>query len=141
MDNNMNYWGQTAKCVVILLTTETGVSSYELPDKTILNNNSKWVGVAVREPAGSRKTRSGADLINQAAFRAAHITLRSEVGEDYFREIPLETLVIKQADNWFFRLPLQTFDIANSKIFISDVSTIVNGEEIELMIFYDDENC
>ena len=49
--------------------------------------------------------------------------------------------MIKQADNWFFRLPLQTFDIANSKIFISDVSTIVAGEEIELMIFYDDENC
>lgn len=140
MDNNNNYWGKEAKCLVVLLTTEAGVSSYELPDKTILNNRSKWVGIGVREPAGSRKTRSGADLINQAAFRAAHITLRSEVGEDFFREIPLEVLQIRQADNWFYRLPTQTFDIANSKVFISDVSTISAGEEIELLIFYEDVN-
>lgn len=138
MDNN--YWEKNAKCVVILLKTETGVSSYELPDKTILNNCSNWVGIAVREPGGSRKTRSGADLINQAAFRAAHITLRSEVGEDFFREIPLEILQTKAADNFFYRLPPKTFDIANSKVFISDVSTISAGEEIELLIFYEDQN-
>lgn len=134
-----NYWNVPAKCLAILLTTEAGVASYELPDKTILNNKSKWVGIAVREPGTGRKTRSGASLINQNAFRAAHITLRNEIGEDFFREIPLETLTFKEADNRFYRLPTRTFDIANSKVFISDVSTISAGEEIELLIFYIDQ--
>lgn len=135
-----NYWNKSAKCLAILLTTEAGTASYELPDKTILNNRSKWVGIAVREPGTGRKTRSGADLINQTAFRAAHITLRNEIGEDFFREIPLEVLTIKEADNRFYRLPDRTFDIANSKVFISDVSAIVAGEEIELLVFYEDKD-
>lgn len=137
-NNNSNYWAKPAKCVVILLKMSNGISSYQLPDKSILNNCSNWVGIGVREPGGSRKTRSGADLINQNAFRAAHITLRDNVSDDFLREIPLELLVTKQADNFFFRLPEQTFDIANSKVFISDVSTIVANEEIELLIFYQD---
>lgn len=132
-----NYWEDHVKVAVVNIKLESGVGSYDLPDKSILNNCSKWVGIAHRTPAGSRKTRTGADLINQNCFRAAHLRLRSEVDDDYLREVPLELIELRSTgDNNIFRLPNITMDIANSKISISDTSTIVANEEIELLIYY-----
>jgi len=131
-----NYWDARVKVMPITIKLESGVGSYDLPDKNILNNCSEWVGIGHREPAGNRKTRTGADLVNQNCFRAAHLRLRSEVDDDFLREVPLELIQNKTGDNFFFRLPGIPMDIANSKISISDTSTIVAGEEIELLIFY-----
>lgn len=132
-----NYWTAPTKAMVINIRMEAGVTSYDLPDKSILNNCSHWVGIAHRVPANDRKTRNGRNLINQAAFRAAHLRLRSELDDDYLRQIPLEVIALRDgADNNFFRLPGIPMDIANSKITISDAATIVAGEELELIIFY-----
>lgn len=133
------YWDGDAKVVAINIVTRTGVGQYELPDKNILSNCAHWVAVAHRSPAGSRKTRKGAALINEAAFRCAHLTLRDEVSSDFLREVPLELTEIRSGTDGFgLRLPGNTIDLANSKIFISDVSTIVDGQEIELLVFYKD---
>ena len=136
MQQVTNYWDAKVKVMPITIKLESGVSSYDLPDKNILNNCSEWVGIGHREPAGNRKTRTGAALINQNCFRAAHLRLRSEVDDDFLREVPLEMIQHKTGDNFFFRLPAIPMDIANSKISISDASTIVAGEEIELLVFY-----
>jgi hypothetical protein len=137
MQQVTNYWDAKVKVMPITIKLEIGVGSYDLPDKNILNNCSEWVGIAHREPAGSRKTRTGAALINQNCFRAAHLRLRSEVDDDFLREIPLEIIQQRTSgDNFMYRLPGIPMDIANSKISISDTSTIVAGEEIELLIFY-----
>lgn len=135
-NHGTDYWAQPAKVVPITIKLLAGVTSYELPDKSILNNCSHWIGIGHRSPAGNRKTRSGADIINENCFKAAHLTLRSETDEDFLREVPLELLELKSGDNFFFRLPNIPFDIANSKIKIADASTIVANQEIELLIFY-----
>ena len=132
-----NYWDDAVRVMPIIIRLRAGESSYELPDKTILNNCSQWVGIAHRIPGTDRKTRTGADLINQACFRAAHIRLRSDVDSDYLREVPLELIQLRDTgDNNLYRLPGIPMDIANSKISISDTSTIVADEEIELLVFY-----
>ncbi len=132
-----NYWDDAVRVMPIIIRLRSGESSYELPDKTILNNCSQWVGIAHRAPGGDRKTRTGADLVNEDCFRAAHIRLRSDVDSDYLREVPLELIQLRETgDNNFYRLPGIPMDIANSKISISDVSTIVADEELELLVFY-----
>ena len=131
-----DYWDQPTRAVTLTITMEAGKSSYDLPDKQLLQNNARWVGLIHREPGGSRKTKKGADLVNQNAFRASHLSLRDTTTDEYLREIPLELMLPKTGDNWFFRLPDKPFDIANSKISISDTSLIVEGEAYELTILY-----
>ncbi|MCG8332341.1 MAG: hypothetical protein MI974_31945 [Chitinophagales bacterium] len=136
MGRVINYWDEPASIAVINIEMKAGKGDYDLPDKSILNNCSAWIGISCRAPGGSKKTRTGADLINSNAFNCAHIRLRSKVNEDYLREIPLEFIQRRDASEPFFRLPDMPFDIANSKISISDPSTITTGEEIELIILY-----
>lgn len=136
MGQVINYWDEPAKIAVINIVMEAGKGDYELPDKNILNNCSAWIGVSCRAPGDGKKTRTGADLINAAAYNCAHFRLRSGVDKDYFREIPLEFIERRNASEPFLRLPDMPFDIANSKISISDPSTITAGEEIELIILY-----
>lgn len=132
----INYWDSTVRAVTITIAMEAGKGSYELPDKQLLQNNARWIGIVCRDPGSDRKTRTGADLVNELAFKASHISLKDTVSDEYLREVPLELLTPKTGDNWFFRLPDKPFDIANSKISLSDPTLAVDGEEYELTIFY-----
>jgi hypothetical protein len=135
----MGYWNGDARCVTINIVLRTGVGEYELPDKSILSNCAHWVSIAHRTPAGSRKTRTGANLVNANCFKAAHLTLRDNVSSEFLRQIPLELTEIRTGtEGYGLRLPENTIDLANSKIFIADTAAIVDGEEIELIVFYKD---
>jgi hypothetical protein len=128
------------KAVTINIKLVAGQTEYNFPDKTILNNRALWQGVYCREPGGSRKTNTGADLVNENCFRAAHLTLVSDVTNEEYRDIPLELCHYEDEGIRGLYVGGRCFDLANSSLKISDPSTITVGEEIEIVIFYDPPN-
>lgn len=126
----------------VLLTTATGVNTYSLPDLAQFKNGSKVVGFSHRLPASGRKTILGNNVVSAGVMKVSTLNLKGANGTDLIAQLPMENLqndITGYRDvYWIFP---QEFDMANSNVTVSDVSTITANEQFELIVYTIDPNC
>ncbi len=92
-------------------------------------------GLQIRKKEGNAKSINGNDLVNDDAFLAAFLTLKQRNAE-VFENIPVYNVWKATEQGLWFPVNIPMIDMAQSHLFISDVSTVVDDEDFELTFKY-----
>jgi hypothetical protein len=132
-----NYWEHDYQVKPVYIATQANVGAYDLPDKSILQQNKKVIGISIPVSAAGKKNETGKALLNTNAYACAYLVLNSDATTERLR-LRFEMFAPRSGgDNYFLRLPLDNIDIANSKVIIGDATTAANNEVIEIDFFYE----